>query len=113
MESYLARQRPSTGFTLVELSIVLVLLGLVLTMGLKMVVAMGQNAALSETKAKEERVKLALLGYLRMNGYLPCPDESDNSTIATGVASPGGCKNHQQLGVVPWQTLGISRDDAI
>jgi prepilin-type N-terminal cleavage/methylation domain-containing protein len=100
------------GFTLVELAVVLVLIGIVMTMGLKMVVATLDNAAYSETKSKQERIRIALISYLRTNGKLPCPDNT--AGIASGTA-PQTCSTNVSdgYGVVPWQTLGISREAAI
>ena len=105
----------SRGFTLVEIAVVMVLIGIVMTMGLKMVVSTLENASFSETKSKQERIKLALLGYLRTNGRLPCPDNSvGDTTVATGIeTSPCNTAAADGYGVVPWQTLGISRDSVI
>lgn len=103
-----------SGFTLVELAVVMMIIGIVMTMGLKMVNASLDNVSFSETKAKQERIKLALLAYLRTNGTLPCPDNSGNAVVATGVAA-GSCDANAAAGygIVPWQTLGMSRDEAI
>lgn len=105
----------SRGFTLVEIAVVMVLIGIVMTMGLKMVVSTLENASFSETKSKQERIKFALLGYLRTNGRLPCPDNSvGDTTVATGIeTSPCNTAAADGYGVVPWQTLGISRDSVI
>lgn len=64
------------GFTLAEMAIVVLLISIAMTMGLKTVTANLDNAAYSETKSKQERIKIALIGYLRTNGRLPCPDNS-------------------------------------
>lgn len=104
------------GFTLVEMAIVLFLIGITMSMGLKMVTATLDNGAYSETKSKQERIKMALIGYLRTNGNLPCPDSSSN--ISTGLASSAvPCTAsatdpaaNNGYGVVPWLTLGLSRD---
>lgn len=97
------------GFTLVELAVVMVIIGIVMTMGLRMVMATLENAAYSETKGKQEYIKVALIGYLRTNGKLPCPDNL--ATPATGVAAATCTTNEQEsYGVVPWGTLGIPRD---
>ena len=103
-----------SGFTLVELSVVMVIIGIVMTMGLRMVNATLDNASYSETKAKQERIKLALLAYLRTNGTLPCPDNSGDTVVATGVAT-GTCDTvvADGYGIVPWQTLGMSRDESV
>ena len=105
-------QNNGNGFTLVELAVVMVLIGIVMTMGLKMVVATLDNAAHSETKSKQERIKIALISYLRTNGKLPCPDNT--AGIATGAAAVICATNIADgYGVVPWQTLGIPREAAI
>jgi prepilin-type N-terminal cleavage/methylation domain-containing protein len=101
------------GFTLAEIAIVILIMGIALSMGLKLANVNLENAAYSETRSKQELVKQALIGFLRANGRLPCPDTA--AGLATGVesacsgvgAAPSG------YGVVPWQTLGISRDSAL
>lgn len=105
----LVKQR---GFSLVELAVVLVLIGIIMTMGLKVAVSTLGNAAYSETKSKQEMIKTALIGFLRTNGRLPCPDNS--AGVASG-AEPASCNANaaDAYGVVPWQTLGIPRDVVI
>ena len=108
------------GFTLAEMAIVLILMGLAMTMGLMMVTATLDNAAYSETKSKQERIKIALIGYLRTNGRLPCPDITADPTDAlyglqdrqsnadpdSACTAPG-----TTVQVVPWRDLGLTRDD--
>lgn len=104
--------KKSEGFTLVELSVVMVLIGIVMTMGMKMLNATLDNAAFSETKIKQERIKTALISYLRTNGKLPCPDNA--AGVATGLEStPCATNQNDSFGVIPWQTLGIPRDAAL
>ena len=55
------------GFSLVELAVVLVLIGIVMTMGLKMVTTTLENAFYSETKAKETPNKSRLGEELKAN----------------------------------------------
>ena len=100
-----------SGFTLAEIAIVLAVIGIAMTMGLKMLTATLENGAISETQAKQERIKLALVSYLRTNGRLPCPD---TATPATGnELTP--CIDSVALGygVPPWLTLQLSRDAVI
>jgi prepilin-type N-terminal cleavage/methylation domain-containing protein len=103
------------GFTLVELTIVLVLAGIVMTMGLGMVTATLENAAYSETKAKQAQIKTSLLGYLRTNGHLPCPTvPSSTGGLVSGTAALS-CTGSESdgYGVVPWITLGLPRESVI
>lgn len=102
----LVKQR---GFSLVELAVVLVLIGIIMTMGLKVAVSTLGNAAYSETKSKQEMIKTALIGYFRAYRKLPCPDNS--AGVSSGAASATCTANPADgYGVVPWQTLGIPRD---
>jgi len=101
----------TAGFTLAEMAIVLFLMGIAMTMGLKMVTANLDNGAYSETKSKQERIKIALIGFLRTNGRLPCPDNAGG--VATGVAAAVCVGAALGYGVIPWQTLGLPRDAAL
>jgi prepilin-type N-terminal cleavage/methylation domain-containing protein len=100
-----------SGFTLAEIAVVLAIIGIAMTMGLKMLTATLENSAYSETRAKQERIKLALIGYLRTNGKLPCPDTdpaADGAENAPCVATAAA-----GYGVVPWLTLQLPREAAI
>ena len=101
------RLRHSTGFTLVEMAVVVLLLGIVLTMGLRMLKATQDNAAWSETRLKQDRIKVALIGFFRTNGRLPCPD---SALLPTG-AEPAVCLANAGRGVLPWKVLGLSVGD--
>jgi prepilin-type N-terminal cleavage/methylation domain-containing protein len=113
------------GFTLIEIAIVLVVIGLIVSGGLLAVSPVIQSAKISETKQKMATVEAALLGYVIQNGCMPCPARPDAST---GQAAPAanatgeytsGCNSGTNClgsttaaGVVPWVTLGISENDA-
>ena len=45
-----------SGFTLAEIAVVLAVIGIAMTMGLKMLTATLENGAISETQAKQERI---------------------------------------------------------
>ena len=110
-----------SGFTLAEIAVVLAIIGIAMTMGLKMLTATLENSAYSETRAKQERIKLALVSFMRSNGRLPCPDTTALLANPTGV-EPAACTFPPLIpallaanraagsGVVPWQTLGLPRE---
>ncbi len=109
------------GFTLAEMAVVLVLMGLAMSMGLKMVTSTLENVAYSESKSKLERIKTALVGHLRTNGRLPCPDiTTDPSAASYGTqdrvsnSADSACTfPNGVVTVVPWRDIGLSRDEVV
>ena len=108
-----------SGFTLAEIAIVLAIIGIAMTMGLKMLTATLENSAYSETRAKQERIKLALVSFMRSNGRLPCPDLKaalDGVEAAVCSVSPPvipatlAANRAAGSGVIPWATLGLPRE---
>lgn len=109
-------KRPQRGFTLVEMAIVLVIFGLLLTTLLVSLQAQRNLALQTETENTLNVARRALLGFAQTQGRLPCP-ATNNGTAAfpddTGNASPnasGACT--QQVGFLPAVTLGIQPTDA-
>lgn len=107
MNSYLVRKH--TGFTLVEMAIVLVILGFVLGALLLPLQAQRQQLAQSQTENTLENAKQALLGFAQSKGRLPCPA----TAASNGLEAPlGGTNCTSQLGYLPAVTLGIQPTDA-
>lgn len=115
-------QHSRRGFTLIEIAIVLVVIGLLISGGLLAVGPVIQSAKISETKQKMATVEAALLGYVIANGCLPCP--AARGASATGITNngtadyttacgSGGACTGAGNGLVPWVTLGIAENDAI
>lgn len=105
-----------SGFTLVEMAIVLVIVGLLLGGLLMPLSAQVEQQRIVETQKALEEIKEALIGFAITNGRLPCPAPA---ATATGAALAGlepnpivavGCAN--AAGVLPWVTLGVSETDA-
>lgn len=102
------------GFTLIEIAIVLVIVGLLLGGLLMPLATQVENARRQETQRALEEIRDAIIGFAVINGRLPCPD-SDNTP--DGVEDRSGVANSctalaGQLGVVPWVTLGVAGSDA-
>lgn len=109
MPAPIINRKPIQGFTLAEMAIVVLIIGIVMTMGLKMLTANLENSAYSETTNKQERIKIALISYLRSNGSLPCPDTTVGIAVGTET-TPCTTTALQGYGIIPWQTLGLPRD---
>lgn len=113
----------SRGFTLIEMAIVLVVVGLVVASAGRVVGPIRDSQRAEVTGHRLTLVQQAIQVYVIRNGCLPCPaDGGVASTVATAglSASTGGtyvtaCSAvacTQTRGVVPWRTVGLSEDDA-
>jgi prepilin-type N-terminal cleavage/methylation domain-containing protein len=117
------RSKLARGFTLIEMAIVLVVIGLVLSGGLVAVAPVLQNSKFADTNAKLDRIEQALVLHTIRYGCLPCPADgnlaSANANAGRGNAGAyyvsgcqaAACTNAQ--GVVPWINLGLSENDAV
>ena len=91
------------GFTLVELAIVILIMGLILG-GLAMPLSTQlENGRIRETRDLLSAIDEALLGYALANGHLPCPATPASNGFA--ATAGGGCT--VQHGFVPASTLGL------
>jgi len=100
------------------MAIVVLIGGIMLTMSLKTWIAKLNNSAYAETASKQAQIKIALIGFLRTNGRLPCPSAMSTAVppVPTGLEILGlpagrGCINNP-YGEIPWASLGVSKDIA-
>lgn len=92
------------GFSLVELSIVVLVMGLLLG-GLMMPLSIQkENAKLRDSREQIETVVNALQGYALVNGAIPCPATAASDGLA--LAAGGGCSS--QHGFLPATTLDLN-----
>ena len=94
------------GFTLIEMAMVLMIVGLLLGGMLVPLSAQMDQRNVSDTQKTLSDIKEAIIGYAIANGRFPCPA----SATSNGVESPvggGNCTNFYN-GFVPAATLGIT-----
>lgn len=109
-EMYTHDRNTCAGFTLIEMAVVLVIVGLLLGGMLVPLATQMETDRRKETTATLESIREALIGYAVINGRLPCHD-----TNGDGVPGPGTCNtgaNQRNVGGLPFATLGVSRTDA-
>jgi prepilin-type N-terminal cleavage/methylation domain-containing protein len=108
------------GFTLIEVAIVLVVVGLVISGGLLALSPLLQSSRTSQTNQLMDRIEQSLVLYVIQNGCLPCPAvpanltgiaESSGGGSYTSCTSAGASPCATSYGVVPWSTLGLSKDE--
>ena len=111
-ESGISTESNQSGYTLVELAIVLVIVALLVG---GMLISFGTQREIStsnETQKRLVEIRETLLGYAVINGRLPCPMPltlTDPADTQYGIA-PLTCATGAE-GFLPWKTLGIIEVD--
>lgn len=104
-----ARPRRVRGFSLVELAIVLIIVGLLLSSLMPPLNAQIDQRNYNTTQRQIEEVSDAMVAFAVVNGRLPRPAVS----ISDGSEKPADCTSEADCtGFVPWATLGVRRTDA-
>lgn len=98
-----------SGFSLVEMAIVLTIVALLLGGLLPMISGQMEQQRRTETRKQLDEIRAALIGFAVINNRLPCPADP---TIGTGLNNAGVEKCSITTGVLPWVTLGTSETDA-
>jgi prepilin-type N-terminal cleavage/methylation domain-containing protein len=109
------------GFTLIELSVVVMVVALLLGSLLVPLTTQVEQRNVSETQKRLQEVRDALIGYAIVNGRFPCPAVSTGASTDTGTEqfsiplggnkANGICANFNG-GFVPGATLGLSNLDS-
>ena len=115
-----------TGFTLIEMAIVLVIIGVLVGSFIGTLGSRIDTTRRAEAQADLENIKTALMGFAFSSGgpFLPCPCTSDCDIDPDTPPAPPGLENREAdgtctadaaagyLGYLPWGTLGIKPADS-
>ena len=112
--------QPVKGFTLIELAVVLVIVGIVLGSFIGTLTSRIDITKKSDAIEELEQIKQSMMAYAFVNGYFPCPD-CDVGACPDGIVGDGvadyddvanfRCSKNEAAGNVPWVTLGLGRSD--
>jgi prepilin-type N-terminal cleavage/methylation domain-containing protein len=106
------------GFTLIEITMVLFILGLLMASFLDPLATRVEQEERNKTQIQLDIIEEILYGYVLQNLALPCPDCSDNTggcaaaTADDGIADltvPGICDT--EVGNLPWTDMGVKGTD--
>lgn len=123
----MGRQR---GFTLIEMSMVIAVIGLMVGGGLTAIAPIIEKSRENQTTATMDQIEAALVLYAIQNNRLPCAaDGSQTNTSATyglevqpssGIDGTGQCATNlinsagaYKNAVIPWRTLGMDESYSI
>ena len=96
-----------SGFSLVELAMVLLIVGLLLGGLMPTISSQIDQQRVNETRKQLDEIKQALTGFSVANGRLPCADtnlDGEEDSPCTAAATTEG--------LLPWKSLGIAEQDA-
>lgn len=114
-------QKKQNGFTLVELGMVLVVIGLITGAIFNYMSHSTKKENDFLTINKQQKIALALSNFAQSHGYLPCPSRTTSGSGTTDSPSIGEAARRcdsttahaQRYGIVPFKTLGLSQSDII
>ncbi len=98
----------TSGFTLIEMAIVLVVLGIIVSTAQTFYRDTIKTSEFVKIKAQLESINQALISFVIQNKRLPCADTDGNGYEGTG-ASICGTAATNQTGAVPYKTLGMNQ----
>ncbi len=103
------KKRRNTGFSLVELSVVLLVVGLVTATSMQIYNAFAKAKPMRVTLAHQDDVKVALERFLATEKRLPCPAllTLAPDAVNAGIEDCSGAAGAVFIGAVPYATLSI------
>ncbi|MEO8628416.1 MAG: hypothetical protein ABI612_09995 [Betaproteobacteria bacterium] len=117
MSTVFTNRRGASGFTLLELAVVVLVITLLLGSLLVPLATQVDQRNIAETQKRLEDIKEALIGFAIANGRFPCPAVSTGAPLESGTESYTGapgvgfCTNFFD-GFVPGTTLGLNNVDS-
>ena len=112
------RNFSQAGFSLIELAVVLVIIGILVSGFIGTLGSRIDTTRQIETKETLETIKVSLYGFAmaKLNPVgivrLPCSDVTNDGVEDFNPLDPTQCAVLTRYGNLPWRTLGIERGDA-
>lgn len=100
------------GFTLIEIAVALFIVTLVLGSILVPLTTQVEQRKVSDTRRMLDDIREALLGFVTLNGRLPCPDTDTDPAAAGYGEEEASCTSPVAEGYLPWKTLGVASMDS-
>lgn len=97
------------GFTLFEMVVALTILGVLGAALFKGVTTVRDFDHYNENRVVMDDIRNAMLTYIQVNGFLPCPDTDDDGVQNREAATPFECSDRN--GTLPYLDLGTAATD--
>ena len=102
-----SKSSAQNGFSLLELAMVLVILGIIGSLSLPLMTAQMTRTAIIKTRTHQDYVLSAIAAYVEKNKHFPCPADPQVVGSTYGL-SQLHCRSSKAKGILPFKTLGIS-----
>lgn len=102
--------RRQAGFSLIEVAIVLVIVGLMIGGLVTPLSVQLEQRKVADTQKALDEAKEALTGFALRYGYLPCPAVSSGNGLEDRRGAR--CNGEKRAGILPWATLGLRKSDS-
>ena len=123
MGPLVASRRKDGGFTLIEMAISIVIIGIIFSGTIVFAARYFQTQKIDITRKRLDTIANALSVYAQTHYRLPCPADPGAAAGKKGVeGSSGQCFTSGQtaaqiysatVGIVPWKTLGIPEESVV
>ncbi|MGD8888818.1 MAG: prepilin-type N-terminal cleavage/methylation domain-containing protein [Desulfobacterales bacterium] len=105
------------GFTLIEMAVVLVIGGIIISIMATVLPSLLQAGKIKKSQAILERVDYAIQGYITATGRFPCPDINldgkEDREDGNTPGNPADDRCPQYVGEIPYLTLGLSSGEDV
>ncbi|MEO5369269.1 MAG: type II secretion system GspH family protein [Magnetococcus sp. DMHC-1] len=105
------KKNTASGFSLIELSIVMIVVGLLISIGFSLVPNYLQSAKVTAARTQMKEIQNAIEGFAIANNRLPCPDtDADGAeNIASNICTAYGITvgSRYNTADLPYRTLGL------
>ncbi|MEO5379110.1 MAG: type II secretion system GspH family protein [Magnetococcus sp. DMHC-6] len=116
------------GFTLVEIAMVVMLIGIIASLGISSLTLKIKQTSYKVTEMRMEAIKETMIAYLRRNKRLPCPnlnniavpvirsvtfDGLEDSVSGVCTLPTDSTLTSSDFGVLPYSTLGLAREQVM
>jgi prepilin-type N-terminal cleavage/methylation domain-containing protein len=109
-ESCFQKKSDKAGFTLIEVAVVLVIVGIIISIMSTILPALIQSSKISKCRAIMEKFDYSMEGYIAANGRCPCPDTDgdglENRNPGSNPPTDDTCDAY--VGDLPYLSIGLS-----
>ena len=103
----IVNKKNNSGFSLIEIAIVLVIIGALISAAIMPLTAQRDTNNIKKARTELKTIEEALYGFAIANGRLPCPADDVSNGVEAATANGAGWDCDVPMGFIPAVTLGL------